>query len=141
MNKASLGLSLLGVLLLLPGLCGGLFYGGALFELMNRGALKFRDYDEIVWIVAVPAICLGSLGLFTMAKAWKTERAIKAARIGSIVALALTIGAILIFLLQPGDRYPLFSEEMLVIIAMLGGSWLVGGLPGLLNKDTPRSDA
>lgn len=120
-------LAVLGGLLLLPGLCGAVFLGGTGVDHLNRGTVRFSDYEEIIWVLAQPSVMAGCLGLFILAKTMKKPALVKAARIGGWVALAVTAGACA-FVLVASTRL----GEAATMALWFGFCFAIGGLPGLL---------
>ena len=59
-------LAVLGVLLLLPGLCGSFYFAAAVLDTMSRSSND--PYAIIIFAIAVPSIQAGCLGLFLLAR-------------------------------------------------------------------------
>ena len=84
-------LAVLGVLLLLPGLCGTFYFTAALLDTMARSTSD--PYAIIIFAIAVPSIQAGCLGLFLLARESTNTALRTAAKIagwfGALAAAAL----------------------------------------------------
>ncbi len=141
MTPRQIAALLVGILLLLPGLCGTFVFGANMFEHLSRLSFKFEDYEELVWIISQPSAVAGALGIFAIAKASGNPGWAKAARVAGWIALVITIISVA-FVINAGR---LRSSTAMSEGIMMGGifivAFLICALPGLLMKPpAPATD-
>jgi hypothetical protein len=128
-------LGIIGFLLLIPGVCGVVFYGLGWADLIQRASWNFREFD-VFWIFAVPSINIGILGFWLLAKSVAADWMVKASPAVAWIALGLNLAVILLMVVQPQD-YPERLGETMTLSAIFIGTWLPGGLALLqLRKRT-----
>lgn len=124
-------LVVLGVLLLIPGLCGA---GANLMlwvEHIGRGGLAFRQMEDAIWLVAVPSLHSGLFGFWLIARAQQSAAWATTARALAWTGLAFTVAAALVFLLPPNALWPDDLPDLLVVPLIFGVSFFLLGLPCL----------
>jgi hypothetical protein len=138
-REQQIALAAIGGLLLLPGLCGAYFAGGALLNQLSRPHMGLMDIEGLGWMIAQPSMMIGFLGFFLIAKATRSPRLAKAAYVMNWVAVAMTVllAAFIIYANGSSDRSADAGGPVLVFFC---GSLLIFVLPGLLAYRRAKKD-
>jgi hypothetical protein len=123
---------LLGVLFLLPGACGGLFYVAALFEWIS-GGFRFRGPDNFTGafvIIAAPSILLSTIliGLLLRYATWR--RAPQASLALSIISAVVILMSVLMLYDEMGINAP---DDIIVTVLVIAGAIGVSVVPPFLH--------
>lgn len=129
---------LVGIILLFPGLCGTFFFVASLLD--QNLSSEARAYASIFSAIAVPAIQLGCLGLWLLAKDSVSRPLRIATRIAGLFG-AFAAASLLFFAFRLSSDGSLSNTDWLVtmgsITALAIIPFLIGGLPALLLKSEP----
>ncbi|MGR6468144.1 hypothetical protein [Rhizobium sp. PAMB 3182] len=123
---------LLGVLFLLPGACGGLFYVAALFEWIS-GGFRFRgphNFTGVFVIVAAPSILLSTvlIGLLLRYASWR--RAPQASLALAIISSLVILFSVLMLYDEMGIDAP---DDIIITILVTAGAIGVSVVPPFLH--------
>jgi hypothetical protein len=123
---------LLGVLFLLPGACGGLFYVAALFEWVS-GGFRFRGPDNFTGafvIVAAPSILLSTIliGLVLRYASWR--RAPQASLVLAIVSAVVILLSVLMLYDEMGINAP---DDIIIAILVIAAAIGISVVPPFLH--------
>jgi hypothetical protein len=128
---------LLGVVFLLPGACGGLFYAAALLEWIS-GGFRFRGPDNFTGafvIIAAPSILLSTIliGFLLRYAAWR--RAPQASLALAIIAAVVILMSLLMLYDEMGINAP---DDIIITILVIAGAIGVSVVPPFLHWQSKR---
>lgn len=126
----------LGILLLLPGLCGTAFMVGFGIDVTPRlSSPRHLGYSGIILIVAIPSMVLGCLGLWVLNFKTGNRKIYRAMRwFGWLTLLVIILVAAYIGFLGISDR--LHKGDLILYLPILLFSVLLGPLVVLRSKVT-----
>lgn len=129
----------IGIILLLPGLCGTFYFAASL--LTFGSSAEARAYGSLFGAIAVPCIQIGCLGLWLLAR----HSASKALRTFTRLAGAfgaLASASLLYFAFKLSSDGSLSHTDWLVTVGSISAlaiiPFLIGGLPAMLLKPEPE---
>ena len=128
MTRVHILLALLGAFLLLPGLCGGFASIAMGLEHVSRGTLRFDYLEDLIWIVAVPSLNLGLVGMWILARSWQRPVVKAMARPVAVIALLLNLMAALFFLLPPNGDIATDLADTVVPPLIFFATFAIGGI-------------
>jgi hypothetical protein len=122
----------LGIIFLLPGACGGLFYGAALIEWVGSGALFGSgpdNYSGAILIIAVPSILLSIVLVGILLRYARFQSAPTVSLVLSVLTVFL---AVTFYLMMHAElRADVPDGTMLLAISMI--AFAIAGLPPFLH--------
>ena len=131
-RQQNIWLIVLGIVMLLPGLCGAFFAGFGVFDHIRRATAQLADYEELVWIFAQPSVMLGCLGIFIVARSAHNVRYAQLAVYASVTALIFTLGIGAMFFASDIQRRGSISGVTLTMCGIFVLAFAIGGLPALV---------
>jgi hypothetical protein len=126
-------LTLLGIALLFPSLCGGGFLGAMALDYYQRSSLIVREYDALVWVIGAASLNFGCLGFVLLGRTWGKKWLHVLTKLVAVVALLATAGVIALFALQ-ANALESKLEETLMVCGAVVLAFVVGTLPALAVK-------
>jgi hypothetical protein len=122
----------LGIIFLLPGACGGLFYGAALVERVGSGALFGSgpdNYSGAILIIAVPSILLSIVLVGILLRYARFQSAPTVSLVLSLLTVFLAVSSYLMVRAEFSAGVP---EETVLVAVFVAGS-AIAGLPPFLH--------
>lgn len=134
-----MALIVVGIALLLPGLCGTLFLGATGVDSLSRWAAgRGSDpYGIIVVIVAGVSIQIGCLGMAILARMTPKPGMVTASRIAGGIGLVSALIMAAYFIADASATDYGDPSGVLLAAAMVVVPFVAGGLPALLAKAQP----
>jgi hypothetical protein len=122
----------LGIIFLLPGACGGLFYGVTLAEWANSGFLFGRgqdNYSSAILIIAIPSILLSIVLVGILLRYARIQ---SAPTISLVLSLLTAFLAVSSYLMMHAELSVGVPEETMLVAAFVAG-FAIAGLPPFLH--------
>jgi hypothetical protein len=126
-------LTLLGIVLLFPSLCGGGFLGAMALDYYQRSSPIVRDYDSLVWVIGAVSLNFGCLGFVLLGRTWGKKWLHVLTKLVAVIALLATVGVIALLAMQTSALASRL-EETLMLCGVVAVAFVVGTLPALLVK-------